>query len=1182
MASPTINISLKFAEDGKSLQAVIQNAEGLKQVMSAAVVEAEKLNKGLINLAAMSTVMQNAANALNNIARTLTTLTEESNSFTNAMREANTMAGKNAEGFDAMKGQVADLAKEVPMLRDKLANGLYQTISNGVPEPQWMEYLAASSRAAVGGLADIGSVVGVTATVIKNYGAEWSDAEAIQDKIQLTAKNGVTSFEQLAAALPRVTGNAATLGVSIDELMGTFATLTGVSGNTAEVSTQLAAIFTALVKPSSEATKMAAEMGIQFDAAAIKAAGGFQNFLTKLGESVTAYSQASGVLEQEVYGKLFGSAESLRALIPLQGELAAKFSENVATMENSAGTMRSAFEEMAGTMDAKIQMAENRWAAFTEFFSSIGTTIQPLVQFGLNVVGVGANVGTLLVSLKELNITLSITALRAAIATAFTKVSNSIKATIAAVRVLSAAFQGAAVSATALNIVLKAILVTTGVGAVIAGIAYVLDYFFSSATSAAGATKELTEAEQELQAAESTFATKGAELTAKVQADIKNLKNLMDANADTTEEVKRLNVAYGDRLGKHKTAAEWYDTLISKSKAYVKQMAYEEQAAEYEKEAAGAQLEIDDIKANMRQLKADKKLVRKGSKYVQTSGMGTGVYIPVYYKTDDLIKQEKQLKAAQEKKATAERKAQRAAERAKKEGAALPPPTFTPKATGVGTPGTPHPTKTDTPEVEPTDLSTLDAIGKRLQWLRKQRSMATAENIQHWNDEIAKAQEAEKALEEIGKVAETPYTPPTDLSQIATYEELNKAVSHYNKLMETASAADRTAIQQNINGLNDLKAQWDAMLDDLKAPAPLSALNSVEALTDAVSYYEKRLQTASASEVRAVAATVEEHKRKLAAIQREVELPAQLAEAQKINALSGEEYRVKIKAMGFEELTGKITDLRRQLADTENPVTADQRRDIEELIATYAKWRLEGASAFDTFSAGWSGIKGVNGSILSMKEALEGTGTAWEKTTAVVDGFLQLYQGIMAVVDVIKTMKQLTESLTVAKEAAAAATQGETMAENINTLSTQQSTAAKSEQIGTNSALTGSNMSVAASGFLAAHAWIPWVGLGIAVAAIGASVAMMASMKTKKFANGGIVSGPTLGLIGEYPGASSNPEVVAPLDKLRSIIEPVGGGAGGTVVVGGEMRVSGRDLVCVLANETRVASRTGRRTNIHL
>ena len=101
--------------------------------------------------------------------------------------------------------------------------------------------------------------------------------------------------------------------------MASFATLTGVSGNTSEVATQLAAIFTALVKPSSEAGKMAAQMGIQFDAAAIKAAGGFQNFIKQLNADVQSFAQSSGMLEQEIYCKLFGSAESLRALIPLTG-----------------------------------------------------------------------------------------------------------------------------------------------------------------------------------------------------------------------------------------------------------------------------------------------------------------------------------------------------------------------------------------------------------------------------------------------------------------------------------------------------------------------------------------------------------------------------------------------------------------------------------------------------------------------------------------------------------------------------------------------------------------------------------------------------------------------------------------------------------------------------------------------
>lgn len=66
---------------------------------------------------------------------------------------------------------------------------------------------------------------------------------------------------------------------------------------------------------------------------------------------------------------------------------------------------------------------------------------------------------------------------------------------------------------------------------------------------------------------------------------------------------------------------------------------------------------------------------------------------------------------------------------------------------------------------------------------------------------------------------------------------------------------------------------------------------------------------------------------------------------------------------------------------------------------------------------------------------------------------------------------------------------------------------------------------------------------------------------TQKFANGGIISGPTYGLMGEYPGAASNPEVVAPLDKLQSMI----GNTGGTL----EARISGNDLLILLNKAER-------------
>lgn len=377
-----VKFNIRLNIDGKDRVVVATTAvDNLRHVVNSVNEATEDLKGKLINTNQITEAWRNVTDAFQQMVGDLNQVTAESRTFGAAMAAANTMAGKSGKEFAAMKQQVAGLAEEIPIARDELAGGLYQVISNGVPEDNWIDYLRSSAKSSVGGIANLGEVVKVTSTIIKNYGLEWSNAGEIQDKIQLTAKNGVTSFEQMAQALPRVTAQASTLGVSIDELMASFATLTGVSGNTAEVSTQLAAIFTALIKPSSEATEMAQQMGIQFDAAAIKAAGGMQQFLESLSTDVKRFSASSGMLEQEIYGKLFGSAESLRAITPLVGNLADKFRSNAAEMQNSAGTVSKSFDIMSSTGSAKIQLLNNKLGEFTDVIQgSIGNTL-PYANF---------------------------------------------------------------------------------------------------------------------------------------------------------------------------------------------------------------------------------------------------------------------------------------------------------------------------------------------------------------------------------------------------------------------------------------------------------------------------------------------------------------------------------------------------------------------------------------------------------------------------------------------------------------------------------------------------------------------------------------------------------------------------------------------------------------------------------
>ena len=490
-----IKFNIKLNIDGKEhLVSATSTVENLRGVVNAAKSDIQKANAVFVNFNQQVMKLQNINGAVQQLASTLNSVTEESRTFGAAMNVANTMAGKSGDDFAKLKGQVTELSKTLPIAREELANGLYQVISNGVPENNWIEYLQKSAKASIGGVADLGETVKVTSTIIKNYGLQWDAAESVQDKIQLTAKNGVTSFEQLAQALPRVTGNAATLGVSIDELLASFATLTGVSGNTNEVATQMAAVFTALVKPSSEASKMAQQMGIEFDAAAIKAAGGMRNFLTDLDKNVKAYASKSGMLEQEIYGKLFGSAESLRALGPLTGQLAAKFNENVEAMKGSAGTIDDAYGKVANSGSATFQMFQNKMSGYTDAVAAAVSGI-------MSAVNVMAKLGNTAVSILALNKALQIfcginaiakTRIIATNAAALVWNATAVRVN-AIVKVISATFRGAAVSATTLKLAIQGLLVSTGVGIAIVALTEIMSAFMSKSDEAKTSAEDAAE-----------------------------------------------------------------------------------------------------------------------------------------------------------------------------------------------------------------------------------------------------------------------------------------------------------------------------------------------------------------------------------------------------------------------------------------------------------------------------------------------------------------------------------------------------------------------------------------------------------------------------------------------------------------------------------------------------------------
>ena len=1255
----------------KVLRTLSVDANDFNDAVKKTVEETRKVSAELERMSRSGMVFMATVEAIDAVRTAVGSLASDFNDFDKGLRAVNTMAGMNADGLDELKGKVEEIAGVVPLAKDELANGLYQVISNGVPEKNWIAFLEESARASVGGLADLEETVKVTSTVIKNYGLEWSAAGDIQDKIQLTAKNGVTSFEQLAQALPRVTGTAATLGVGIDELLASFATLTGVSGDTAEVSTQLAAIFTALVKPSGEAAEMASEMGIKFDAAAIQAAGGMQNFLTQLSADIRAYAQANGVLEEEIYGKLFGSAEALRALLPLTGELSDTFEKNVAAMAGSAGTIAQSFETMAGSAESRMQLMKNRLTTLTDFAGKAASAVQPLLEFA-GVTGQAVYSISMVSSAirKASEPVMAFTSALRGSAVATKALAAHTRVVALAQRMLAACSATAAAGTAGLTVAVTALYaaLTCGVALAVTGIAYALSRMGEEASKGAEKTAALKDAEE-------AAMMESARVKTEIEGEMRKLRELTKGKNDAREAVQALNEKYGEEFGVHKTAAEWYDTLTRKSRDYIKQIGLEAQARVLAQQLAEKQIALEMNYGKRRELWTTGKaghtnprvnVVDKESGRVIGEQGGDFVASNAYKALKDegrgLIADIKEIEQAL---GVVEAKM---------------------KDVGKATQGTAAATDWQT--------ASYARLGKMIdEQKRKVGSLAgvNGDAAKKEADVLRKMEERYGALGKKYGLSESKngkgdnlYDGKKLIENAETYRELGNNIKYYQDKLEKTKGTETETIALYNKKILMLKRQQEEIAAVGKT--------KTEQLGNELAYAKKELEEAVTVEAKVRAqAKVEDIQRQIdeatrgrvtieaetaagyivpgsaedkresrrnaeGRIQRirrdyEIGLVGQEEMMREIDGINGRLAKLGLKPVEVEVET-KVDGLRRQLTDArkelegaatveakvraqakvddiQREIDRETRGEVTIGAVVEAEYVVKGSSddvrrsyenalgrvrriqtdleiglvgkkeamaqiddlnrqlrglgknlkplkievdtrgfrkAMGEMKKGWSSIKGIGSGVESITEALKGNGSAWEKTVAVVDGMISVYEGINGVVELVNLLTSASIFHKGAKVAEAVATGAATGATLADAAAAPEAAAAQVPVIAANKAAAASYLELASAAYFAAHAYIPFAGFGIASGFASGAVAFTKTIGAMAFADGGVIYGPTLGLMGEYAGARSNPEVVAPLDRLRGILRDERNGDGGGEV---DFTIRARKLVGVLEKQGR-------------
>ena len=289
--------------------------------------------------------------------------------FEKQMSNVATLLDGNVKArIDELGDQILEVKRVTKKPIEDLTNGAYQIISAFGDAPDSAKKLEISAKAAKAGVAETLDAVNLFSAQMKGYGD--TSAEFMQQCADMNfqvVKLGQTTFPELAAALPSVVPIAKMMGVTIQEVNGYLATMTGVTGNASEVTTQLASALTALLKPSKEMTKKIKALGFADGQAMIKARG-LQGSLEVLRKTVKTDIE---------FGKLFGRKEGINFALAATGTLADTVRQKTKAMYEATGSAETAFRKQGDNMLAK-------WTAITNAVEiaqiQIGQKLTPFLK----------------------------------------------------------------------------------------------------------------------------------------------------------------------------------------------------------------------------------------------------------------------------------------------------------------------------------------------------------------------------------------------------------------------------------------------------------------------------------------------------------------------------------------------------------------------------------------------------------------------------------------------------------------------------------------------------------------------------------------------------------------------------------------------------------------------------------
>lgn len=343
-------------EVSKTVTEIGRNFETLGDLTSKVTAPLAKIGDSILKIDAALLAL-----AIGGMAYAIKTAGEFSGKFS----EITTLIDATGAPIDAFRKSILDYSTGSVKSIGDINQAIYNAISAGVSYEKSLEFVTQAEKLAVAGRAGLDATTKVLISTLNAYGASTDQAGKYSDTMFTTVRLGQTTLEELSASLAMVTGLASTSGIPFETLSAAIAALTVAGLPTAQAITGIRQAIQNIIQPSGEAEDAARRLGIKFDDAALKTKG-FEGVLQE------TYRATGGNIGK--MGDLFGSVESLNAVMILGADKSGKFKEAMVAMGNAAGATQVAYDKVAGEFENINKRLEN---SFRVTLIAIGEKLMP-------------------------------------------------------------------------------------------------------------------------------------------------------------------------------------------------------------------------------------------------------------------------------------------------------------------------------------------------------------------------------------------------------------------------------------------------------------------------------------------------------------------------------------------------------------------------------------------------------------------------------------------------------------------------------------------------------------------------------------------------------------------------------------------------------------------------------------